>query len=744
MVRSPNRIYPNRRSRDLKEYELGTNQIEKLYRKAIEVLLKKEYYEGTKYGKYYNSFRDDGRSTIYVDLEELEQRIRSQFIDPDESLTKILVGYMGVGKTTLIRNLFHVFGRDIVEYDNSLIIYVSYFANHKSPGSKDLSDEKKIAKKLLLSGIDMAVTFLSGDSDSNEKLYSYDRKYSYDDAFYKDFARFIEDNCASMSHYLEDTPEVNDELNNGDNYKNYLNAMYKLDPIDYQLSLLKYSLKKSNKNYENIYLILDDLETLKADTIIELVSLMMHTQKCMQGQQFGRFNFKQLICMRNHTYRSIQLDRIADALRFNNESISENIIYKNQIPFLSEIINVRYNSLKNDKTICDSMILKEVNDDLEYLLTKLYGQYDAMILNLTHYNLYNSLRLLLRILTNRKFLGKGETYVHGAFNFNRDIYRLENPSNRSDYPKNEDVFFGLVYGENQIYCDSNNYYLTNILHYHADEKKDTELLGVYIIKYMIHNNYMVNVLNAPIDYYMKEKDNREYDITNKTTPTCLLDYDSIQTISGKSLLNKLSSFYGRASIDEYERVVDGYNAMISHLYEGGALLQSISIPIKEDSPAIKRVYSEKIELYLSLRGQQLYRMLRTNSLLLQVYRDDIDTDLQDNNIPTLELYKWKRIEYCIHYVEHLLSREKYLFSLITNPVLFFEQMDYELAITHLMQGIRQSVVTYFEKDNLRRDYIISAFNKLASEINIFIDEINHSLMKRTENKLEQIVLIPQA
>ena len=57
----------------------------------------------------------------------------------------------------------------------------------------------------------------------------------------------------------------------------------------------------------------------------------------------------------------------------------------------------------------------------------------------------------------------------------------------SSIPGNSDVFYALAYGDNDLYFDSNDYYLTNIMHYHVEDKQDTELFGLYIIQYMIQN-----------------------------------------------------------------------------------------------------------------------------------------------------------------------------------------------------------------------------------------------------------------
>ena len=99
------------------------------------------------------------------------------------------------------------------------------------------------------------------------------------------------------------------------------------------------------------------------------------------------------------------------------------------------------------------------------ILQKLYGEYDKMILDLTHNNLFKSMQLLMRILTNRRHLGKYEIFNDGAFDIDPQKYKLANPSVDKGIPGNDVVFCSLAYGEEEAYRDANDYYMTNVMHY---------------------------------------------------------------------------------------------------------------------------------------------------------------------------------------------------------------------------------------------------------------------------------------
>lgn len=119
MYQSPNANKILKMNQRNNPFSLGNNNLYIRFKKALSMLLSTEYYEGSKYGKVYNQFRDDGRSKIYIDQPILEKKIQKEFIELENDVVKFLVGPTGVGKTTLIRNVFKVFDRNVVVTDNN-------------------------------------------------------------------------------------------------------------------------------------------------------------------------------------------------------------------------------------------------------------------------------------------------------------------------------------------------------------------------------------------------------------------------------------------------------------------------------------------------------------------------------------------------------------------------------------------------------------------------------------------------
>ena len=708
---------PNKRLRDanltsLDYYGRGNNQIYRSFRTAFDTLLTREYYEGTEFGIYYNTFVEDReghkRSEIYIEQEEIEKVIREEIIENDLDLLKYLVGYMGVGKTTLIRNMFRVFNRSINEFDDNLVIYISFYAM-----SADAEDRVAAVRNVIRSALDMAITYLSGFESRLQRI-----KHE-DNDFYIKFERFIEFNNPGFAHSIDYNNELMDELAKSECFeKEYLRELYKRDPIDYLLTLMKYYLSQGeNTRFNNVIIIVDDLETQPIECIDEILHMVMHINKCMKGIINRSYKIKQLVSLRSYTFRQCDCTRILEALRID----SSNVIIKSEVPALSKIINARMKVIKNKLGSHSfnrnteqqlSFGLMNAYDSLTSVLNSVNGQYDKMLLNLTHYNLFNAMKLLIRIISNAKYVGKNENENKGGFDFNTNNYDLENKSDNSANPGNKDVFFALAYGTDNIYIDNKDYYLMNILHYYSDEKVNTELLGIYIIQYMLTHRTFVSwkIVN-------------QTDLANNNNYIKFKEFNPIESIV---LVEELTLLFDRADSNTFKYLTKGFEMMVKHLYNGGALLQDIKNPVLDDNSVNGRDYKhiEGVRIYLSLRGKQLYDMLNYNSLLLEVYRDDIDTNLNNNSISSYDLPAKERIEYCLDYIHHLFEREQRLISLVGNKKNYIENLGNELAVVVLMKGIRKSIVVYFNKDNQVKSYMMKKYNGIAREINEMISDIN--------------------
>lgn len=708
MFRSPNTYF----FKNNDPYAYGVNQLKKQFKWTISALLSTEYYAGSDYGKIYSQRRADGKSKIYVDQKDLEDRLQFQFMDLNEDVTKFLVGATGVGKTTLIRNFFKVFGRDVVEENGNLIIYVSLYSM--------VSAKENIPEKSLISAIDSsvreAITYISG-------LKYIDRLKQYDDQFYSDFFDFIEINNNHLIHLYPESPEYTEKLKLGNPKETILNYIMSTASLDYDLSLLKYYIHISkDKQFENLIFIIDDIEGLNLEHTSIIVETMLHVKKCLQAKRTNlddlkmsdspflkdmerTYNVKTLIAARNYSFRNIRWERKRTVYREINSS---DVILKDTVPPLSEIINARVNCLENNPHILEKYVKKQVFIDeskkLIYILKNLYGKYDDMLLALTHNNIFLSMKLLMRIITNKQFVGKDEMDIKGAFDINPSIYY--SVSNKKDAApfSNDDVFFALSYGEGSMYVDGDDYYLTNIMHYKKHYEIDTRLLGIYIIQNLLSSNM----------YFDKN------------------GYDCELSIEGAEISNRILELFAFPSKDEAESFEKGLTLMLKHLYEGGVLLQSIIEPKYDDAKDYKREYYPDMKIYLSRRGVKLYEMLGLNSLLMQVYRDDIDTDLESNDVGTVNLNPVSRILYIIQYVRVLFEIEAGYLRLVNDKEKYYTGMGSQFATVILMRGIKESIDTYYAASS-EREQIVKAYNDLARDMEEFICDYNEADTYKFEN-----------
>lgn len=683
-MRSPNDDLKLKNNRLNSPFELGENHILKRFRAALKILLSSEYYEGTELGKIYNEVDANGKSKIYISQPTLEKKLQEEFLDEEGDITKYLVGYTGVGKTTLIRNFFGIFNRDIIEKDDNLIIYLSFYAM--------VADGKSALKNSIIEVMELACTYLS-EVDYLERL------KSYDDDYYKQFYRFIYDhNNKLIIHSYPNSPKYTKNIDNTDtDYKKILDHIAKKNPLDYALSQLKYNLyrykERTKKHFDNIIFIFDDIEAKPMKYQNQLIEIVYHIKKCLQAYEHRSFSFKTIITLRNYSFRLEQI-RAKAAFREIDKS---DIILKSSIPDLSEVIEKRFQyALQHESIISQSVERQsyiDAKNELDIILKKLYGQYDKMLLSLTHNNIFESMNLLMRILTNKKYIGKYEKETDGSFILSENDYNLYNYNDMKGV-RNADVFYALVYGENDTYIDRKDYYLTNIMHFKSEEQAPTEVLGLYVIQYLAKRGL------------------------------CMADasYDGLKTITGKKVAKEIIKIFDRQSDADKLEMKKGIKKAMKHLYEGGALLQSIWEPKCDEKEYYTRNYTSDKQIYLSLRGIQLYNMLSANSLLFEVYRDDIDTEIENNDKISMTLSKTKRIEYCLIYAMHIFGKEAEYIRNCSQKENFENAFGDELVTYILLNGIRQSINIYYRDNIEERKYLSGMFNQYAKFVNEFIED----------------------
>ena len=717
MYQSPNNNKKAKYTNRTNPYAWGNNNLNARLNKAIKIILTSEYYEGSDLGQYYKKYRPDGKSSIYVDQPHLESNIKDLFIDDDSDCVKYLVGPTGIGKTTLIRNVFHVFDRKAVLNNNNLIIYVSFYSMMNSENDGYYEGEKRPIINTIATAFREAIDLVDGTTLS-------ERIAIKNVAFYKELYAFIQSNNKLLENSITDFNIDEEEARKAICLEKYLlNTLEKTHPLDYNMSLFKYYLnkyeRKNGRLFDNIFLILDDIES--AGKIAKVVvEQAYHIRKCLQAYKSEqiRYHCKCLIAMRNYSFRN-DAPIIKEAKRtFIGTDLQnmEDIILKDTVPTLQKIIDKRTDYILKHQDVITQYSDKNSYDAaaniLKIVLTKVYGKYDKMLLSLTHNNIYSSMTLLFRIITNKQFIGRFEmdrTKHDGSFVLSDKDYSFDNAADNPYIPGNIDVFYALAYGENNLYFDTGlDYYLTNIMHYKENDGIDTELMGLYIIMYLITKK--INLADE--------------------------DYDGLRTINVLNALREMIAVFDFHTIEDKEAFRNGAHEMMKKLYSGGVLRQSLVSPI-ENSKDNVREYSDDLNVYLSKRGFQLYNMLTYNALLLSVYRDDIDTDLENNNVRTIDLSTTNRLTYCMQYINHLIEKEMDLFRQVNDYSTFADTFGTLLATPALLKGVEQSIIIYYSKDTSDKKQIINLYNSIGKKLNNILSETN----KKYKTSFELVHLI---
>lgn len=130
-----------------------------------------------------------------------------------------------------------------------------------------------------------------------------------------------------------------------------------------------------------------------------------------------------------------------------------------------------------------------------------------------------------------------------------------------------------------------------------------------------------------------------------------------------------------------------------------------------------------MKVFLSLRGSQLYNMLSHNTLLFTVYRDDIDTNIEKHDIPTLDMPMSDRMHYCLSYIDYLADIEFDLFRSIKDYGNYRNVLGSELVVAILMKGMRETIKTYYTNTTLAKCELVQQYQSVREKINSFLDFI---------------------
>lgn len=620
-----------------------TNHIGKKFSAIFKILMDPGYYEGTKYANYFNRLNEDGTSRIYVH-DPLEEEL-DKFLNAKSSQMKYLVGLAGMGKTTLLRNYFKITNRDVSVKDNNITIYISFYNSNLSADSPQKSVEHEI------------VSFLSRTIkvmlEQNKEL------IQDEEDFWEGFYHFVDANKPNLLSGDTLTPGSGflNELRQGMTYKRKLQVLDQLcstKPIEYYCSFIKYICKRLGKVY-HLILIYDDIEAKEEIFHDILVEVARHVHACFCANEEQARLVKSLVALRAYTYRA-HIDRRADARR---ETLHNNTILKKGTVSLHDIFEARFHEIEEIEHTKENAQNKNSYKDavrvLSYVEQQLESIGENLICDLTNYNLCNAMILYCSIMTDLKWIGCDEKEKKGSFRLDGNDYRLTR----------ENIMYAIANGNAEGCIERNNGYIPNLL---DNEQEGTDLVGLYIIRYF---------QNKDLGQVYGEKYAEGRDILSEIMGLFVGNTDS------------------EARIDSWRyRVL----CQLEYLYDSGVLLRSLyDIEVSEEKQ-IERKYSNTYKLYLSPRGQRLYSMLSESAVLLELYRDDIYTDLANNWIVTSRMSRKDLFTYLLDYLDVLFEHEKKnIANAISNLDKYQELIGKEFITVVLLEGVAKNLRSYFKE-----------------------------------------------
>lgn len=638
------------------------NQLGRKFSSVFRILMDPGYYEGTKFAEYFNRLNENGTSKIYV-YDSMEEELEKMIVFPKNQM-KYLVGLSGMGKTTLLRNFFKITDRDIKIDGNKIIIYISFYNANLSMDIPQKSVEDEVVKYFSL-----AVKKILKENHNIIK----DQKQ-----FWKEFYDYIEknkptllmnENLSPSSFFLDDLlDEVSFERK-----KQQLDVMCNLKPIEYYSSFIKYILSKIKQPY-HVILIYDDIEAKAGIFHRALIEVARHIHACFSAIENKERTTKTIVVLRAYTFRSY-IERQSDARR---EILENDTMLKKNTVSLHDIFDARFEEIEEiERTKEKAKSLKSYKDakaQLKYVEQRMDTINSDLIYNLSNYNLCTAMILYCSVLTNVNWIACEEKEKNGRFRVDAGNYQLTA----------ENIIYAIANKNSKEYLGIKNNFVPNLLH---NYQEGTELIGLYIIRYL---------LRKKMTYVYGER-----------------------YAEGRDILSELMGLF--VSKADSEARIDSWRYkilyLLEYLYDSGILFRSLYDIEDTTEKQIERKYSNAYKLYLSPKGISLYNLLSQNAVLLELYRDDIYTNLPNNDKVTSQLSTNALFEYLISYLEELFQCEKRNISnAITNLEKYQELLGNEFITVILLEGIAKNLGAYFKREGNMYDEMMNKVRKVRDDM----------------------------
>ncbi len=427
----------------------------------------------------------------------------------------------------------------------------------------------------------------------------------------------------------------------------------KKHPIPFHTAMLKYYLNQNNCPINNIVLLIDDIEGVGESQELIPIKLAYRIITCLENTPKSKhWSVHLIISCRNYVYRLI-MDNSFTAERQQIETYTESEdFHLEKSPTIAAIVNKRYQAIsKKDK----SEKWKTALDTVMAILVGIDSSIGEFILNLKIRNIRKALSVTKRIVYNKQWIQRDYTEDSaGAFTID----------SVKDYDITPATLIRAIgMRESLVYC-SNISDIPNVMY----NENDTDLYPLLVLKYCLNCT------------------NKKYANWN-------------DTISLTTFYNKLEYIFGNEenSHIHYFKVATEYLIINRLLLRSIDQLQANAMPVNETN------VGEINRVYISNAAVDIWDLLGKNSVLMEMYMDDI---WMDNSIRPISKRKFRGFDsdnfsIAIKYINTLIDKETIIRNHARNLGKFNEYeklFGSELICQHLLDGLSKSLNAFYKED----------------------------------------------
>lgn len=474
------------------------------------------------------------------------------------------------------------------------------------------------------------------------------KKYLKTDEGLKDFIEFIQETKPEII-------EVNRmsvlEMSEKEEIKYRLNHAAEKHTYSYNAILLKFMISKKYEKYERLIIILDDVESLPHDYQQNLMRLYLSLFDCMKNTEFpetSEYNVNLLISVRPHTYRLFNNNRSIETYPLHGTPIT-----KDKAIDLSDLFQRRFDYYTKDskKTVGNLESWKECYAELKNMNEMFDGKYKDMIINLCYLNIREALSYYAKIFANRLWVQKNKE-MHAEFVVNSSDFVFNNIT----------IIRAIACNENKVYFNDTNNILPCL--FLTTDKSDESIYCLLLLQMFFR------------------KRNRD-------------EYYGLGAKDKKLVMENI------ASVFKDEEIVEKFEEALIYLFEKRILRKSIRD--KDDYKTLDRKESLKDDsmLYLSSKGTEMWKMFCQDSVLLELFREEVYRDYTKNNFndqSSFELMgKGQQKEIfldLLEYIAYLGYAEDDLLNKIegeTRKQKYISLFGSNRVVTHLLSGVESSL-----------------------------------------------------